>query len=456
MTSLARPARPARSEAELTVQLHGEVLGHIRGASDDFDFTPTRDAVKRWGLGSRMLSVAVPLLPRQTRGRSVRSNFFAELLPEGDARKRLADEASLRRDDVLGMLAAYGRDVAGAIEVWDASLPGEPRTPAIEPLDDQGVRAMLENVGSHPLGNKPRRGKTSLNGVQPKIVLVRADDTWARAVDGYPSTHIAKPRVASYPSMIFDEEYGSRFARALDLASFSTELLTFDGTPALVIERYDRDPHAPDGRIHQEDFNQALGLSGDQKYERYGHKGVSDIAGVITLEDAERVLKMITLSVSVGNLDIHMKNFSLVHLPEDQVRIAPMYDVVPQHFYDNDGEMALRIGGEYEHRLLTREHLEAAGVELGLRSPDHIVTATLETVRDLAAAERPHPAAHAGLQFAIERMAAHLLDGKTVAGESPGEATKSASRSNRGGGWRWDNPQRPTPQGAAGANHVSE
>ncbi|PRA80356.1 toxin HipA [Microbacterium sp. MYb66] len=441
---MARRARPRTTETELTVQLQGQILGHLRGAGDDFDFEPTRDAIQTWGLGSRMLSAAIPLVPRTTRGREVRSNFFAELLPEGDARKRLADEAGLRRNDVMGMLAAYGRDVAGAIQIWDASIPGEPRTPEVEPLNDKGVRAMLENVGSAPLGNKPQRGKTSLNGVQPKIVLVRTENGWARAIDGYPSTHILKPRVPGYQSMIFDEEYGSRFARALNLASFSTELLTFDGTPALVIERYDRDPKALDGRIHQEDFNQALGLSGDQKYEMFGGKGVRDIAEVIEADDAEQVLKMITLSVAIGNLDLHMKNFSLLHLPGDSVRVAPMYDVVPQHFYDNDGEMALRIGGEFEHRLLAREHLEMAGVEIGIRNPEQIVTTTLEIVREVATSERPHPAAHPGLQFAVGEMATRLLAGKTVSGEAPGAAASSAGGSSGGGGWRWDNPRHHT------------
>lgn len=201
---------------ELTVALHGAIIGHLRGAGADFDFRPTPEAVRTWGMNSRMLSLAVPLLPRPpASGRALRRSFFAELLPEGDARERLANEARVRKDDIMGMLAAFGRDVAGAVQIWDTSAPGEPRTPAVEPLDDSGVRTMLENVAIAPLGNKPRRGKTSLNGVQPKVVLVRTDDGWARAVDGWPSTHIAKPVVPKYPSMIFDEEYGSRFARAL-------------------------------------------------------------------------------------------------------------------------------------------------------------------------------------------------------------------------------------------------
>lgn len=415
---------------ELTVALHGAIIGHLRGAGADFDFRPTPEAVRTWGMNSRMLSLAVPLLPRPpASGRALRRSFFAELLPEGDARERLANEARVRKDDIMGMLAAFGRDVAGAVQIWDTSAPGEPRTPAVEPLDDSGVRTMLENVAIAPLGNKPRRGKTSLNGVQPKVVLVRTDDGWARAVDGWPSTHIAKPVVPKYPSMIFDEEYGSRFARALGLADFTTEILTFDGVAALVIERYDRDSAANDGRVHQEDFSQALGLSGDQKYERYGHKGVADIARIVRHVDAERVLRMLTLSVAVGNLDLHMKNFSLLHLPDDVVRLAPMYHVVPQHFYDDtDGEMALRIGGEFEHRLLTRAHLEAAGAELGVSAANDVIAETLTVVRDIARGERPHAAAHPGLQPMIESMTVHLINGKTVMGVDPGSPDSVGGR----------------------------
>lgn len=40
--------------------------------------------------------------------------------------------------------------------------------------------------------------------------------------------------------------------------------------PALVIERYARAPPSSDGRIHQEDGNQALGASGDEEYQRHG------------------------------------------------------------------------------------------------------------------------------------------------------------------------------------------
>ncbi|WP_206444019.1 HipA domain-containing protein [Nocardioides turkmenicus] len=60
--------------------------------------------------------------------------------------------------------------------------------------------------------------------------------------------------------MIYDEEYGARIAQALGLTTYETFIEEFAGTPALVIERYDRG-HEVDGvpsRMHQEDFNQAI------------------------------------------------------------------------------------------------------------------------------------------------------------------------------------------------------
>lgn len=111
----------------------------------------------------------------------------------------------------------------------------------------------------NPLGNKPTGGKTSLAGVQDKIVLARTTRGWNRVIDGWPSTHIVKPESADNPTAIYDEEYGARIVRAASLSAFDTRIEEFDGAPGLVIERYDRSPDAPQGRIHQEDFSQILG-----------------------------------------------------------------------------------------------------------------------------------------------------------------------------------------------------
>jgi transcriptional regulator with XRE-family HTH domain len=158
---------------------------------------------------------------------------------------RLAQQSGLAGQDVIGLLRAYGRDVAGALRIWDPGIPGEPKQPALEPLSASGAAAMLEHVQDNPLGNKPAGGKTSLAGVQDKIVLARTGEGWNRVIDGWPSAHILKPASRDYPTSIYDEEYGSRFARAAGLTSFPTWIEEFTGVPAVVIERYDRSPDTP-------------------------------------------------------------------------------------------------------------------------------------------------------------------------------------------------------------------
>jgi serine/threonine-protein kinase HipA len=86
-----------------------------------------------------------------------------------------------------------------------------------------------------------------------------------------------------------------------------------DKGPRQIIERYDRSPDAPQGRIHQEDFNQVLAAAGNQKYQKYGGKvslkRIEQVFAAIGDQDSlERLFKLVVVSVAVGNLDLHAKN----------------------------------------------------------------------------------------------------------------------------------------------------
>lgn len=403
--------------ADLIVELYGQRVGTLTGPSQTFDFLPAPEAVAAFGIDSLILSAAIPLTAvpvRSRRGR--RQNFFRELLPENRMLARLAQQAGLAQQDVIGLLRSYGRDVAGALQIWDPDVPGEPKQPALEPLTRAGVAEMLEHVQQNPLGNKPGGGKTSLAGVQDKIVLARTGDTWNRVIDGWPSTHILKPLSRDYPTVIYDEEYGARFARAAGLTSFPTWIEEFEGVPAVVIERYDRSPDAPQGRIHQEDFNQVLGAAGDQKYQKYGGRvSLGRVARVFSAtgdrDSLERLFKLVAVSVAVGNLDMHAKNLSLLHPPDGSITLSPAYDVVPQAHQPTDGEVALAVNGEYRHAALTLDHLATEGTTWGLANAADIALDTLSTILDLASAEAPHPEAHPGLNGDIEAFTRNLLQG---------------------------------------------
>jgi serine/threonine-protein kinase HipA len=426
----------------LAVELYGERLGELIETRGGFDFVAAPQAVADHGIGSRLLSVAVPLVPRaRPSDAALRRNFFDELLPEGRARTSLAGRAGLAPDYTMGMLARYGRDVAGALRIWDPEGPDEPRVPEAIPADDDRVEELLRAVRSAPLGNATARRMSSLAGVQDKIVLAWTDTGWAEPLDGFPSTHIIKPIIMTMPTLIFDEEYGARIARHLGLLEYGTEIRTFGTTSALVIERYDRDPASPDGRVHQEDFNQALGMSGDGKYEDEGHPGLSAIARIVRQADAgslARLARMMTLSVAVGNLDMHAKNVSLLHLPDGSMTLAPAYDMVPQLHQDVDPVVALHVAGVRRHRDIRAEHLIAEAGSWGLRGARELVIRTIEDIAEFVATARPHAGAAPDLARSISAICTQLLDGTpgpSTAQETGDEVPRPRYLPDSPGGW---------------------
>lgn len=407
---------------KLALDLYGVNIGHLEGEdARTFDFVATGEARAAFGVNSRVLSVLMPLTkagPRQHAGR--RRNWFAELLPEGDQLDYMLAQSKIRRGDVPSFLARYGRDVAGALQIWDVDDPAEPRTPDILPVDARRIRELLHDPLGAPLANAPGAGKSSLGGVQPKIVLAWASDAWHQALGGYPSTHILKPQIEKKPTVIFDEEYGARLARRLDLARFDTRIEEFDGLPALVIERFDR---AHGLRVHQEDFNQALGAAGNQKYQEIG--GVVSLRRVAdtlyryaTTSDIDKLAQMTTLAVAVGNLDMHTKNLGLLHPASGDVTLAPAYDVVPMaHHRDSDGKMALAVNKKYQHSEVTRADLVAEMQTWGARRPEQLVQSTLERLFEIAEGEQPLDGAYPLLRDDVLRFTRNLIEGRAVGGE---------------------------------------
>ncbi|GAB3610908.1 type II toxin-antitoxin system HipA family toxin [Humibacter ginsengiterrae] len=404
----------------LAVELYGVRVGTLAGEARTFDFAPSDEGIDVFGVNSAVLSVTMPLTSTLRRDHaSRRRNWFAELLPEGDQYDYMLQQGGLRPGDTPGFLARYGRDVAGAVQLWDLDDPAEPKHPNLRELDGKDVRQLLENPLRTPLGNDVTEGKSSLGGVQPKVVLVRTGRGWAQPLDGYPSTHILKPQLAGELStVIFDEEYGARLARRLRLARYSTAVEKFDGLNALVIERYDR----LDGeRVHQEDFNQALGASGNQKYQELGGvvslNRVADLLKRYTPEpDVERLARMVVLSVAIGNLDMHTKNIGLLHPADGAVELAPAYDVVPQRHMANDGRLALAVNGKYRHGEVSAQDLEAEIGSWGVRRATKVVHDTLDELSEVIHTEVPLDGAHPRLHEELMRFVMNLRSGLPTGG----------------------------------------
>jgi serine/threonine-protein kinase HipA len=222
-----------------------------------------------------------------------------------------------------------------------------------------------------------------------------------------------------HSTILFDEEYGFRAAKAAGLTAFEAWIEEFDDARSLVIERYDRSPDSPRGRIHQEDMNQALGASKNEKYQKFGGKvSLKRIAAVLGRDgdrvSVEHLPKLLTVSQALGNLDMHGKNIGTIHLQDDSTRIAPAYDVVPQTHLDSDGKMALAINRKYVHSAITIDDLTAEGQSWGLRSAHAVVTSALEAMDEFVRSESPVENAYAGLQDDITKYTRNLLEGRTT------------------------------------------
>lgn len=406
--------------ASLDVSLYGFPFGTVNGDWRTFDLTVCDEGLERFGIDSDVLSLAVPLARTSSRAkRDRRQNFFRELLPEGAARSRLAALAGVQEFDTVGLLRAHGRDVAGALDIVDSTSAAVTAAPRLESLTLEEVGAMLQSATEHPLGNAPVGGKTSLAGVQEKIVLARRGEEWCRVLDGAPSTHLAKPVVAQFPSVIYDEEYGARLARHLGLASHATWIERFGDVDAVVVERFDRSATMPNGRIHQEDFNQVLGASGNEKYQSIGGKvSLARIARVVTasleVDSLRRLFELVVLSCAVGNLDLHAKNLSVLHPLDQRPRLAPAYDVVPMAHLPTDGQLAMAVNGVYHHAALTAADLVAEGTSWGMRDAEDRLRETLEAIVASTMESEPHPNAAPHLRDEIVEFARNLLDGRSI------------------------------------------
>ena len=359
------------------------------------------EGIERWGLGSPALSVGLPIGapagPRDTRG----LDFCENILPEGPALERMAALAGVRPVDTYGILAAFGRDCAGAIMVLPhGDRPGGNADSGYSPMTPGDLQRVIGALDVAPLGAAPGRGfRPSLAGFQRKALLGRAGDgTWQFPSGDAPSTWILKPDGPN--AMAANEVTCLRLAAACGLPVPEAELLDVAGLPVLAVKRYDRQD-APAGdipiRMHQEDGCQATATPPGLKYEEQGGPALRDLADVIRNfgdpRDVTGLLRRTTFNMAVGNADAHAKNFSVLHEPGGPVvRLAPLYDVLSTiaiELSDSAGQpmradthMGQRVGGQADIRKVTAASLIDEAVSWGIRrrAASAVVTETLDQV----------------------------------------------------------------------------
>lgn len=400
---------------ELPVSLYGTRVGDLVEEDGRALLRWSADAERRWGLNNEVLSQSL-LVGSATTEQT--ESFFGALLPEGNHLEALAREVQVGSRDLLGLLAAVGADLAGALRVGDEREATYP-----DPLDDQEIGLLLERASGFLVGG----GGSALPGFQRKLTLTRQDGRWLRGNGALPSTHILKPVRPEDRPAVESEHYVLRLAGELGLAPYESWVETIADRPVLVIERYDRVRSGTQIlRIHQEDAGQALGLpwGGAEKFEvndpRASLRAVADLLDRRRTvfdpgrPDTQQLLAYTVLNVAAGNTDAHAKNFSLLHQDAGQVRLAPFYDAAPLALaYGATQALAMRINGVTQLPDVTRDDLVAEaqtwGLDAGLAG-----TIVEETLERLIAATRTvpaHPSIAKHIPGYIRGQAENLLAG---------------------------------------------
>ncbi len=293
-------------------------------------------------IGAPLVSVAMPVGAGRYSDPKVRA-FFRGLLPEGEARRILAYDFGLDESDDMGLLAALGKDCAGALVVQPKgdgpSLVAGASTK--DTVDDAEIGRRLRALPVHPLGVDAHI-RVSLAGVQSKLLLTRLEDgRWVLPADGVVSTHILKPAHRDLPDTVVNEAFCMNLAARSGLKAARTTILSFAGTEVLVSERYDRRLEVGTiRRMHQEDACQALSvltIVPEHKYEEFGGPTLVGIARLLEqwgdAQSKEELLRQIAIHVIVGNADAHGKNVSFLHQEDGTVGLAPVYDIMSTEYY---------------------------------------------------------------------------------------------------------------------------
>ena len=241
--------------------------------------------------------------------------------------------------DDIGILAAAGEDLPGAVNVVPAKLDN--LTAAARAY---GVTGGVDNL-EISVPEQAAEGAASLSGVQDKLALSHAQDgkRYCMPVKGKLSDLIAKLPLAGDDSQVMNEYACMQLAglagvnvaqcRPAPIATMADypQLVSAlgAGTRFLAVDRFDRDASSA---IHMEDACQLLTLMPNQKYA-----GVKEFIKLIQvldrlstrgIEDVRQFFIRQTVNTLIGNSDAHLKNFSVLYRNGIRPELSPAYDIV--------------------------------------------------------------------------------------------------------------------------------
>jgi serine/threonine-protein kinase HipA len=266
---------------------------------------------------------------------------FEMNLPEGALRERLRLQfaKAIPEFDDLDLLQIVGASQIGRLryslkEAMSADVPMQDLTEVLTYKGGADLFAhLLERFAVY----------SGVSGMQPKVLVRELKPPAKLTHQG--ATHIVKsfdPR--EYPELAANEFICTRGAAAAGIATPRIQLS--ENRQFLVVDRFDL---VSDGSyLGIEDF---CVLDGRRSHGRYNgsYEGIakrmtSFVSPRALAQARDQYARIVAYSCTVGNGDAHLKNFSVLYRhAEDQVELAPAYDIVSTMPYIPGDTLALTM-----------------------------------------------------------------------------------------------------------------
>ena len=357
----------------LDVYLLGKKVGRIDYASHHNEMHFLYNESYLEDIDAVALSYALPL-QREAFDSDRTTVFFENLLPPDQVRKKIGPILHVSHHNVFGFLKALGGDCAGAISLWPHGHAPDSGEEQVKRLDEDEAAAVLGSLRKRPLYVNGIDGyRISGAGAQNKLIARIVDGHIELPLFGAPSTHIIKPSVQDYDDSVFNEFFSMRLAEHLGLKTAKSGLMLIKGEVYYWTERFDRETVG--GRIqrlHQEDFCQICGISGELKYEDEGGPSFADCMEAmgkmkIALSDRISFIDRMIFNYLIGNADAHGKNSSILYRGKTGKSLAPLYDVMSTAVYETLSRTnAMSIGGAKTFNNVTRRSFGRMAEEVGM------------------------------------------------------------------------------------------
>jgi serine/threonine-protein kinase HipA len=281
--------------------------------------------------------------------------WFSNLLPEQGSglRDLIGRELGKKNPHDFQLITYIGEDLPGAVRVILES-----KIANIPALTEHADKAADHRV------------RFSLAGVQAKFSMRWEGKGLVLPMSGMGGNWIVKLPDRRFPQVPQNEFAMLAWSRLTGIDVPRIELFRGDqllGLPngliaydelAFGIQRFDRDRGR---RIHQEDFAQVREVSVDSKYDNSSYSGLARIIKATCEEDIDEYVRRLVAIVIMGNIDAHLKNWTIRYPDGRTARLSPAYDFMSISAYSefDHGTLAFAVNGARLAEAVTFENFRS-------------------------------------------------------------------------------------------------